>query len=350
MKRALDYSLFGLGFALAVAIFPGTIDGFLTLRWAIIASAVPLLLLALGDRVAPFPWLFAAFIAAAVGSMLWAVDRAGAFDDASHVVMLGAAFWLGASLSNATHLWKGVSIGVAASAAVAMAQWGFGWTGVPSAVDPGGLFANKNILAEAGMVALLASLAMGGAVGRVLAVAALIAVLLGGSKAVFAGLAVAFAFWIAPRSQRLAWAILAALGLAAVSMFFVFPIVSATVRWEMWVPALTDLTPFGHGMGSFAAAFPQAEHAHSEPVQLAYEMGLFALIPALIFLKAMEEWSGELEGYLLVGILADGLFAFPLHLPLTAFVAAVAAGRLVGARDRLVRRRFEGGLAVDACA
>lgn len=350
MKRALDLSLFGLGLAVAVAILPGTVDAFLTLRWAILAVGVPLILILLGRDIAPFPWLVGAVVLCAAASLSWTVDAPSGFDETVHLAILAAAFWLGTSLSNATHLWNGLGVGVAVSSAIALAQWSIGWDAIPQAVEPGGLFANKNFLAEAALVALIPALFARTRLGLLIAAAALIAIALGSSKAVYAGLAVAVAFALAPRSPRLAWALIGALSLAALSAFWAFPILSATSRLDMWLPALADLRLVGHGVGAFSANWPGAEYAHSDPVQLLYEFGLLAAIPLIIFWQAMEAWSGEPEGYILVAIATVSLVSFPLHLPLTAFAAALAAGRLVGARDRLVRRRLDGRLALGTGA
>lgn len=349
--RALHLALFGLGFAGAVAVLPGTLDAVTTLRWAIFAVGVPLLLLLMGRSVAPIPKLVWAFVAFAALSILWAPSFASGLDDLAHVAILAAAFWLGASLTNANHLWLGVATGVAVSTAIALGQWGMGWSfeSLPNAAPPSGLFANRNFLAEAAMVALIPALAIRTWPGRVLAAAALIAVMICASKAVLGALIVTGALWITPRRPAIGWSILAVM-VALFAAALAIPIESAAVRFPIWSEAISGYAPLGHGVGSFAANFPVYEHAHSEPLQLFYEFGLFALIPALVFLKAMEGWSGETEGFVLVAVAAVGLFSFPLQMPLTGVAAALAAGRLAGARDRLVRRRLEGRLALGVGA
>lgn len=349
MSRAFNATLFGLGLAGAVAVLPGTIDAFLSLRWAIVSVMIPLLLLWLGRDVAPIPRLVFAFVAFAGVSLLWTPMFGHGLDDFAHLVILAAAFWLGASLTNATPLWNGLAVGVSASAAIAVAQWGWDWYGIPQAVPPAGLFANKNFLAEAAMVSVIVSLGSRTRVGVALAAAALVAVVLGSSKAVFGALMVTLAFWLAPRRPVLGWSLM---GLAAILFVaaLALPFGSAADRFPIWSGGVSDAALLGHGVGAFSAAFPIWENAHSEPIQLFYEFGLLAVIPAVIFAKAMEGWSGETEGYVLVAVAAVALWSFPLHLPLTALAASVAAGRLAGARDRLVRRRLDGGFALGVGA
>lgn len=338
MQRVLPPLLFSLGLAGAVAFWPGAVDAPLTLRWAVLATMIPLCLILLGNRSAPLPWLPAAFVAGAAISLAWTPDVYSGIDDLAHLVILFAAFWLGASVRDLKPLWLGLSIGVGVSAAFVMAQWGFDSEVVSQTARPGGLFGNKNFCAEAAMVAVIACLAMKSRLRWALTAAALFVVVICSSKAVFAGLAVAASFWMLPRYTKSAFALLVGLVGLAILLFLVDH-ESVTYRLPMWQAALSDLRLLGHGIGSYAGAYPAYEHAHSEPLQYIYELGLLAILPAVIFWKALEGWRGETEGFILIAVGAVSLWSFPLHMPLTVLAAAAAAGHLAHARSVMVERR-----------
>jgi hypothetical protein len=344
----LRVGLFVLGLLASAAYLPRAIDATLALRWASLALTLPLLLLFLGDRVAPLPKLAFAALVAVVLSALWGPDLATGLDEVAHVVVIFAAFWLGASLITLVPVWAGVSLGVGVSALVALAQVAIGLDWFAQAAPPAGLFGNRNFLAEAGMISLIALASMQPpttawrAPRWVLIGGALVAIALGGSKAVYGGLAVAAAFWIAPRRPKLALATFVALGVLAVFMVLVGS-ETATIRLEMWEEAITRATLFGNGLGAWASTYPIAEHAHSEPLQAIYEFGILAILPVAVLIRAMGGWSGEPEGYVVVALVAVSLFAFPLHLPLSAFVFALAAGHLDARRRRMVERALDRG-------
>lgn len=331
---ALRAGLLILGLAAAVAYLPGTFDATTTLRWAVVAVGVFLLLCLV--RPAPFPWGAALCVALAGASVLWSSDPFGGLDHLAKLVAVAGAFWLGGSLDDATPLWKGIALGVAASAVIAIAQVVVGLDWFVQAAPPAGLFGNRNFLAEAGMVALITSLATvwtpGGAV---LAALAGVAILLTGSKAVIGALVILLAVYVAPQRPAIAWG-LAGMVVLVAGLMFGGGAGSAAARLEIWQPAWSGLSWFGNGLGSFAYDFsPVHEHAHSEPLQYAYELGVLAIAPAALLIHVLGGWEHDREGFVLVGVALVGFLAFPFHMPVTALAAGVAAGRLARKRSRM---------------
>jgi hypothetical protein len=315
------------GFLAATAFWPGIVDGATAPRWAVLGVLVPLCLLLAGPaRVRPMVALAAlAFLGAAALSISWAPDRLSATDELVHMTILAAAMWLGASLDDLSPFWGGAAAGVSISVLLAVAQT-FGFDGVPQAVSPAGLFGNKNVLAEACLLALVVAWALP---------FALLGLALAGSKAALGAATVMLAVWLRKRAPLASKAILAGLVLALVWLV-ASGNESFSIRLGYWTEAASAMTPLGHGIGSFAAFNPEAEFAHSEVIQLAFEMGLIGLLLVGVYAYAMggiDVGAGVgPELVVLVGVGAVSLFGFALHMPLTAVAASLAVGRLARAR------------------
>jgi hypothetical protein len=113
---------------------------------------------------------------------------------------------------------------------------------------------------------------------------------------------------------------------------------SWTEHASIWTAAIADLHLFGNGLGSFAADFGRAEYAHNEPLHFVYELGVLALPILALALYLMNRTKYD-DALVLVAILAISLFSFPLHMPVTGFAAALAAGG-IARRGYLVRDSF----------
>lgn len=311
------------------------LDATTTPRWAVLAALVPLCLLIVFDA-ARFPRLLWACLTVAGVSLFWTPMFYIGADEALKLAFLAGAFWLGVSLIDARPLWEGLIAGVLLSVAFAAMQ-AFGYDAIPQSAAPGGLFGNRNFLADACTVALIAAVLM-----RHWAPAALllVAIALAGSKATIVALLLVGAAWFAPRRPLVSWGLLGMVCALAVLLLSMWHD-SVSVRFEIWVVALAGIVPFGHGIGSFAATYPGYEHVHNEPLQLIYEYGILSAPFFLLAFTTLKGWSDEveLEALVLLAVGAIACFSFPLHMPVTALAASVAAGRLYGARDRMVQRR-----------
>lgn len=325
--------LLGLGTALAVAPFGTIVDGATAFRWALVAAGVALALMHPTSEERPsFAWIGLP-LAGVLASLAWTPDVLTGADEALHLAILGAAFALGASVASPAPAWRGIELGVALCLPVVVLQF-LGFDLLPQYGVPSGLFGNKNMMAEAALVALVTASAIG-AWG--FAAAAGLVVALTFSKAVIIGAAVALAVATWRKSPARAAAIVAVvfLGLVAVLLSGSG---SLDARLAIWEPAAADLRVFGHGIGAFSATYPQAEYAHNELLHYAYELGVLAVPGLAVFAFALGG-SGP-ERLVLVALGVVGLFSFPLHMPLTGFAAALAAGHLVRGR-LLLRPGFE---------
>lgn len=330
MKRA-DLVLGVMAFAVAAAFVPGFVDAAMGPKWAMLAIGVPIALVLLEHEDLPL-WSFAWLAAAAVPTW-WAVDRLHALDELAHLVILAGAFYLGACARDLRAIWLGLSAGVALSSVIAVAQL-LGFDYLAQVAPPAGLFVNRNYFGEAAMVALITGpLALSGF--------ALAAIVMTTSKAATGALLVSYADWLRGGRgyRRLAWIIYGALALTAI-VLYALGSEHVTIRLGIWQTAWKYTELWGRGLGAFVVDFPAAAPGvHNEPLQLAYELGVFALPALAVFIYAM----GAPDAFpaargVLVAIGALSLVSQPLHMPLTAFAAALCAGRLCAHRYRLRRR------------
>lgn len=327
-------SLFLLGLIATLAFCPNIIDAATAPRWAVLAAGIPICFMLQPPAERPLGstlpiWSYA--LALAIVTIFWSSDWLGGVHEAIQLAILFSAFCLGATVRRAQPLWVGIECGVAVCAVIVVAQ-SLGWNGLPQSVTPGGLFMNKNAMAEIALVAAVTSFMAG---AWWLFAAAMIVMALTASKAALGALIVAGAFYLAPRAPRIAMGIMVVMACALVAAFSgAAP--SAAVRLEFWGAILSDLRLFGHGLGSYASDNLFAEFAHSEPLQALYELGIFMLpLLAIILYAAGARYEAPTEWIVLVALGVVSAFAFPFHLPATALAAAFAAGHLVGCRDRV---------------
>lgn len=334
-----------LGFSASAAFWPGLLGAATTPRWAALAILIPLCLLFVPSyrfREDISAWMFACLFAAGA-SLFWTSDVYRGTDMFIHLIILAGAFCLGAAVKDISPVWTGFAWGIVISSGLAIAQV-FGYEGIAQAdgSGPAGLFMNRNAFAEAAAVALIACL-----VHRRWLLAGLVtpAILLPLSRAVFGALAVVWAIALWKDRPRVCYAILALVVLLAGIALYGNP-----ERTDVWLTAGAGLSWFGHGLGSFAPAFPVMEFAHDEPLQYAYELGLLAVPFAALALYAIGSGTAEPERSIVITVMAVGIFAFPLHLPATAFAFSLAAGHLVGCWDTLRDDVFSGGVAYGSNA
>lgn len=330
-------SLFLLGLVVALAFWPGLVGAGFAPRWSALAVGAPFCLLWAEGRDEHAPdgrqglllLLVLVLLSGASASLLWTPDPLTGLNELAHLLILATVFYLGVAAEDLAPAWDGLALGVTGSAALAVAQV-LGWEGLPQVAVPGGLFVNKNFLAEAGMVALVAMMASG---RWWLVPGPVVAVALTTSRAVLGALVLTAALAFMRRVPQLSWLLLVLVSLATV-LAFALPVPSAEQRIDFWVSALSDLRWLGHGLGSFQVAYPLIEFAHSEPVQLTYELGVLG-VPVVALLIYALGGAHEVEWYVLASVALVGLLSFPLHLPVTGFAAALAAGHLVGGRLRV---------------
>jgi hypothetical protein len=338
--------LFSLALLAAVAWLPHVIDPAMAPRWAVLAVFAPIVLLLIADRIpAPLGGAGAAVLVMIAATLQWTPAYFDGVDELTHLLILATVFCIGAAAQDLRAAWAGLALGVTVSAALAIAQVA-GYTGIEQVVVPAGLFMNKNLLAEAGLVALIPAVMSG---AWLLAIGPAIAVLLGASKAVCLALVIVLIIALWQRSPRVARAGVGLLALTALGWLALGDYSSVTNRLPHWQTALSDPVLLGHGLGAFADVHPLSQYAHSEYLQLVYEFGLLAIAPAALLAYILNGADHEAERLVVLAILVVGLFAFPLRMPLTGFAFALAAGHLAAGRAGL-RGQFDRCAAADDAA
>lgn len=249
-----------------------------------------------------------------------------------HFLILAVLFCTRFDLRQAT---MGAAIGMAVNSLFMLFQH-YGYTAIPMLSPMPGLFYNRNIGAEAAGIIL----ALAVAYRLWWFIPGILPVLVFGSRAPIIALGVAggCALWRRSPFQGL----MGVLG----GLLFVVTVMhdygGLTDMWQrvgVWQDMLPALRPWGHGLGSFIYEFPlyqrhtsalqlRFENAHNDFLQLCFELGLVAVVAAVVILVQLWYAPRSPAWYALVVFLVEGCFGFPLYEPVTACLAAVCAGHL----------------------
>lgn len=298
------------------------------------AVCCPLLLFFVRIRMTPIHWLGVVFLTYAAVSFLWTPVLVEGLEGWAELLILACAFCLGAEAKNLKLFYIAVALGVTVSAVIALFQIN-GIEIVEEVAPPSGLFANKNMMGEAATVALIGVVASG---AWMFAIGPLVALGLSTCWGAAFGALSALTLWIASKSVLAA----VALVLAVVAVGLVSLEKDSTkrdtliIRGRVWADAIENLKWFGHGVGSYWVATPQHAprqeamnirhwHTHNDALEMVFDFGVGAGV--LFVIVALCLMAGEVERYVLAGLIGTGMFGFPLFTAATAFIGAVVAGR-----------------------
>lgn len=412
----LDYASRGVAitaFLAAVAYWPGFTEPGNTARWIVLSISLPLLFLvkqscaagtarstlqvagpglavpaerknplSLRERVGVrgvAVGLILCWLGDAALSLAWTPALPDGLAALWRLVLLALAGAIGARVADLTPTFIGFGLGIAVNSAMVLAQLG-GLTWFEQAAAPAGLFVNKNMLAEASVLALAALAA--GAAGRIgfaaratLIVTCMPAAVLTASKAAFMALILTACAWLGYRRRPWLALALALIVLDALLLWHsAWPIQTLTQRLGLWRDTLAGAAWFGHGLGSFDAVWPllrtddvltsfhlRPGHPHADWVLLVSDLGIGAVFagalaglvlwparapefPATLDaadvseIQAGQRIEGRKEkraGQLtFVCFIATGLAAFPLENPASLLMAGLAAGHVLGQLPR----------------
>lgn len=198
---------------------------------------------------------------------------------------------------------------------------------------------NKNVLAEACLVLTLIGAAMASLPFLLLGIVGIAVTL---SKAVIFSLLVSLILWLYWDSKGRQLVIGFALAVVLTVTAFLPQWASLAARVEIWEAAWANSTLWGNGLGSFMRDFSDVGFVHWEALHLVYELGVLALIPlgGLAFL--LKDYDGSLEYAIMAALVAVSFFSFPVQMPLTGFVLALALGRIIHLRGA-IRLGFNDG-------
>lgn len=326
-----------LTFMVCVAYLPGIPSAASAPRmWVIAMGAATLLMGVRRIRATPGHWLGVALIGYCAATTYWGFSTYDEVGAIAQLLFLAGVFCLGAEAKTLRPCYIALALGVSVSSVFAIAQT-VGLEPIvtlPNAGAPG-LFLNRDSQAELAAVSVIG---LSGMITPLLA-GPLIVLMLVTSRGAFLGLAAGFASWlyfqgyVRPR-HLITMALAAALLVGLDSYFVPWRINSLDGRFEMWNWAAANMTWFGWGWGDFGTVFSAFDYAHNEFIQAAFELGVGSLLLWAVFAYAL---GGPLaiERSILIAILVEGVVGFPLHTPTTAFMAALVAGRLCGARYRV---------------
>ena len=351
-----------LAFVVAIADIPGLLSAAVFPRWAALSIGAAFIFARHSPAVRITPAHIAGilFIAWSAVGVLWSESPWDTAAALMQLVFLAIVFCIGAEAGNLRLTWIALALGATISAIVALIQIG-GFSvfvapgvdpGIPGSADPlvgAGLFGNKNAAAQFGALAFLGFVfgTMPSWLGLIPLLGSMTMMVLpmsrGALAAAFIG-ALASIVKTAPGSPRIKWMVLAgvvALCIAAIvfDLYFVRARIDSSVlpRLRMWEFTAVNLKIFGWGAGSYGYVFP-FDHASNDPLELVFESGIGAVLLGFVVCYGLGvrtvEGLFEAEFAVLVAFIVAGLTAFPWHQPATAFIAALAAGRLAGARHR----------------
>lgn len=345
--RLPQFFLVLLAFAVPLAFYPGIRSGALAPRWGLMAAALPLLAAFLPNL--RLGWGHLAGAALYAYALLTLPHNADGLQALIFLSIVACGVLCGEFLTEKALV--AFSWGLALSVPFLWFQW-MGLSPFEEAAGPAGLFTNKNVWAEAAACGLIIALYTHRWV--------LLAALGGGfwlsnSRGALLGLMAAFIVWLWHRSRF--WAVICALGAVptAAALATYIRLSASAERFAIWQDTALGLTLWGHGLGSFFQLYPvvqqytdalagRADHAHNDYLEAAFELGL----PGAVALVACVLWAlwgrHELERLIVAAVAAAALVGFPLHMPTTAFIFALCAGRLWASRpllclDLAVRRK-----------
>lgn len=335
-----------VGLLLPVAMLPGLMSAGTVPRWTVLAFLVPLMLYWVDWRRVPHKVLLVSILAYAAASLYWIEVVPDGQLELFRLTLLLAVFCVGSVCVSIERCLTLMAVGVAMTLPLVILQT-LGFSGIPQTAPPAGLFLNKNVLAESAALLLIAMLYLR---WWVLSLVLFLIVVLAKEKAAYVGLVAAAIVYVFPRYRIAAYLLIAA---SAVGVGLLISTPSALDRLDIWQDTVNGVTAFGQGVGSFYSMFPYAathsnvivirpEHAHNEYLHFLFELGAGSLLISALAYYALRGML-ELERLLLVFVMAVAVFAFPLHMPLTAFVAALVAGRLCGTQYHDQHQTATGG-------
>lgn len=338
--------LAALTFVVGAAYLPGILSAATAPRWWVLAIGAPLLALTTPFRTISLGhWLGAALLVFVAAGLSWSTSPWDTVEGLVAIAVLAVVFALAAEQDDLTPCWIALAAAAWVSAAVMLAQVSGLEAVLNVATGPSGLFLSKNMMAEFAVLGLVAALALRRwvlAVGP--AVCLVLPFALGEPSAeTIVALLSASVVGLLAFARRPSKLVLASLGAvllaggAATAWMMVHKLESSTARQIIWNDVAGNLTWLGSGLNTFADRFPIYEFGHSEPVQLAFELGIpgLALIVGILIyaVTAPDRWR---EKALLAALAACCLVWWPMRAPATAMVGALLAGHLCGVRARRV--------------
>lgn len=324
-----------LAFVVAIACISPLPDGAVGVRWMVLSVVVPAwFLIRRGSIPTRGHALLLLFMYWSIATLAWAPSWLDGLNIAWGLALFVALTFVGASMRP---VYIGAGIGLAINGLVVGAQL-LGWDGITQAVPPAGLFFNKNLGPEMTILVLIGTI--GELSWRWWLVLSPMLITIFASPISRAPLMAAFAASILQvwRRNRFVGVLIFIVVFGGAFALVAMPsrLDHGSQRVEVWVNSVVNWSFAGHGLGSFVYVYPWFEQAHNDFLQVFYETGVPGLLLFVAFLVYCLRGTGPTEQLVLVAFMVEGCFGFPLYMPGTAFIAALAAGSLLRGRP-LVR-------------
>lgn len=336
-----------LGFLIAAAYWPGISGAANAPRWALVSVAVPFLF---PDRVRLTTGHVALILLVvwAALSLAWSPQPLDAIPALWVLVLVLGAFCIGGELQSLRPVYIGMALGLGVNSVAAIAQEFYGWAGVAQFSVPAGLFVNPIMLGELSALVIVALVAerIWWAIPFIVP-----SIVLAGAR----GPALALILGLVFVARNKAVTVLLLVSIAIAPLVIAHRPDSIAERFAIWRDTIDGMTLKGSGIGSFYSTYPatatrtdtlksRPKHAHNDLLELAYELGLLGLLGVVAFALALCRGVARTEQSVLVAFFVCAMFGFPAHMPATAFLAALAAGRVCGTgpvlRDDIARWRI----------
>lgn len=320
-------------FLVAAAFVPGLMSAAIVPRWAVIALGIPLVSQIRWQIPTALQLALLAGVAWSAASILRTLDPADSLLQFFFMLCLLAVMGVGSQLESLDQAISGLCWGLGLSSALCVATLVTGQHFVayhhPDLIP--GLFYNSEVLVE-----FAAPLVVWAAVKRRwwLVVTSIVPIAANNSRIAVISLIIGLivGFWPKSTKMRVVTITVGTVALCSAVAWLTmgsFKFGSAASRVTSWLTAVYSFTPAGHGFGWWRATHAGEEFAHSDVLQAFAEIGLAALLFALVPLYALRNRRDHAERAAFIVICIELGLSFPLHVPATGFLAALLAGFLV---------------------
>lgn len=313
-------------FAVSVAYVP--LPSYATAgRWAMIAAFLIVAVWRISPRMTFGHLAGLAFLMWCIASFFWSYAPLDTINECFHLMLLAGVFLVASCERDLRRVTAALCMALLVSDLIAIGQMN-GLNLVNQMGNPAGLFLNKDYFAQIAVPATI--LAIGYRMWAYVPAAAFGIVVTDSRLALIA--AIAGALVLMRRWPAFFIAFTAGLASAAAFVYFdsedAARLISLNDRLAFWQVTAANLSWVGYGFGSYPSLFPLWEHAHNEFLEVAFEVGVIgAGLLIAVFAYALRS-SDDVARAAFVSLLVCCLGSFPLHLPTTAYLAALLAGYL----------------------
>ena len=344
------------GFLLAICFNPYIWTAATQPRWSFLAIALPVMIWR-NESSAPNHFTLThviglTFLAWATLSLLWTPNLPDAFNELIQLLIVAEAFVLGARLNTLKPIFMGLAAGLAISSLIVLLPLQSLVAHQPISIHLEGLIGNRNMLAEAAILTMIGCIGyrlwwfIPGLLPAILIQPIARGALVGG---IAAGLT-----WLWYRSRILA-GLLALLSIFAVAILIDQRSSSVIERWSIWSETLPALSFKGFGIGSYYFLYPfltfafdttlaRPEHPHNELMEIWFELGFIGTFLYVCMVASAYRSADGVSRCVLVAFITIGMFAFPSHVPITAFIGALVLGHAARLGSSIWAEHEQGGL------